>query len=61
MNIEIGTAVTAWNPGCDNKTIGKFVGMTVDGYFRVEWTRAGVGVWGNKTYVGTFKNVEVNA
>lgn len=54
--MNIGTTVKAWNYGCEGVT-GKFVGMTADGYYQVEWTRTSG--FAPKTYIGTFNKAEV--
>jgi hypothetical protein len=60
MTIEIGTQVTAWNPGTDRKATGTVVGM--DGkYFKVEWSRTSHLLGTVETYIGTFVHAEVTA
>jgi hypothetical protein len=57
LNIEIGSKVTAWNPGCERKATGTLV--AIDGeYYKVKWTRT-TG-FAPQTYIGTFVNIEAN-
>jgi hypothetical protein len=58
MNIQIGSKVTAWNPGTDRKATGTVVGFEGK-WFKVEWTRT-TG-FQPQTYIGTFVHAEVVA